>query len=426
VKTLLAPGVALLLLAAILHTGIFVPSAALANYAFFGGLISGLVLAWRFHSSRVFVALITLGLAQQAISYFVSGHAAAGTARAAVIAIGILLPIDFILISFEHERGFSLSNLASTATVLFLQAVAVMALCRPESLASVGVATHHARAAWTFPLAVQLCFAAAGLMLLIRYALFRKPAECGLFWALLSVFAALRFCAAERVSMSYFAAAAFILGGAVVETSYLLAYHDELTGLPSRRAFNDALLRVAVPYSIAMVDIDHFKRCNDTYGHDTGDQVLRIVAAKLARVSGGGQSYRYGGEEFAVLFPGKAMAEVIDDLEQLRAAIETSKLRLRGPERRQQARGPDRRTAPRGRAQKGHAIRELARRTVASEISVTVSIGVATPKTEKQAAAEVIEAADKALYRAKAGGRNRIETASDTRKRIRSRAAGIA
>jgi len=63
----------------------------------------------------------------------------------------------------------------------------------------------------------------------------------------------------------------------MVETSYLLAYHDELTALPSRRAFHEALLRLQPPYSIAMVDIDHFKRCNDTYGHDTGDEVLRLV-----------------------------------------------------------------------------------------------------------------------------------------------------
>ena len=213
----------------------------------------------------------------------------------------------------------------------------------------------------------------------------------------------------------------------MVETSYLLAYHDELTTLPSRRAFHDALLRLEPPYSIAMVDIDHFKRCNDTYGHDTGDQVLRLVASRLARVSGGGQAYRCGGEEFAILFPGKTTADVLEHLEKLRADIEASKLRLRGPDRRQESRGPDRRNQrARGRTQTGHAIRQLSRHTTSQEISVTASIGVATSRREEPSAEEVIRAADKALYRAKAAGRNRIETASAPRRRARSKAAGIA
>jgi GGDEF domain-containing protein len=230
-----------------------------------------------------------------------------------------------------------------------------------------------------------------------------------------------------RIPTAYFAAAAFILAGAIVETSYLLAYHDELTTLPSRRAFHEALLRLEPPYSIAMLDIDHFKRCNDTYGHDAGDQVLRLIASRLSRVTGGGQAYRCGGEEFAILFPGKTTTDVLDHLEKLRADIEASTLRLRGPDRRLEARGPDRRNQrPRGRAQTGHAIRQLSRVTASDELSVTASIGVATARRENPSAQEVIQAADKALYRAKAAGRNRIETASAPRRRIRAKAAGIA
>jgi diguanylate cyclase (GGDEF)-like protein len=246
-----------------------------------------------------------------------------------------------------------------------------------------------------------------------------------LLWALAASFLALRFGGVGRIPAAYFAAAAFILSAAVVETSYLLAYHDELTTLPSRRAFNDALLRLVPPYSIAMVDIDHFKRCNDTYGHDTGDQVLRMVATKLARVSGGGQAYRYGGEEFAIVFPGKTTAEVVEHLEELRASIEGSTLRLRGADRRQQVRGPDRRNQRGGRKKTGHAIRELSQVSEASVISVTASMGVGTSRGEK-APAEVVQAADKALYRAKEGGRNRIETSSAAKRRARGKTAGIA
>ncbi len=137
----------------------------------------------------------------------------------------------------------------------------------------------------------------------------------------------------------YAATAACILAASIIENSYLLAYHDELTTLPSRRAFNDALARLQEPYSIAVVDIDHFKRFNDTYGHDTGDQVLRLVASNLARVTGGGQAYRCGGEEFNILFPGKTTPEVVEHLEHLRATIESSEFRMRGRDRRQAARG---------------------------------------------------------------------------------------
>jgi diguanylate cyclase (GGDEF)-like protein len=270
-------------------------------------------------------------------------------------------------------------------------------------------------------------FAAAGIVLLARFLLTRKPVDSALLWSLSAFFLALRFTSVTRVSTVYSATAACILAASIIENSYLLAYHDELTTLPSRRAFNDALLRLQQPYSIAVVDIDHFKRFNDAYGHDTGDQVLRLVAASLARVTGGGQAYRCGGEEFNILFPGKTTAEVVDHLEQLRATIESSEFRMRGSDRRQVARGPDRRNErARGRARKGRAIRELVHEKLPAPLSVTVSIGVATSAKEGSDPDLVLQAADKALYHAKANGRNRVETASFPRRRSRVKAAGIA
>ena len=431
------PGVCLVAVAALLHTGLIAPSAAAVSYAFYGAWIAGLLLAWRFHSTRIFSALVVLFLAQQALSYFSSFSSLSSAhvppsaqGNMALAAIGLLLPLDFVLLSFERERGFIFSILAPTALLLFVESVVVAVLCRPDPLVAASRAEHHVVFPAPLAFATQLAFAAAAVVLLIRYFLFRKPVESGLLWALASSFMALRFGGAGRIPSVYFAAAAFLLAGSIVETSYLLAYHDELTTLPSRRAFHDALLRLEAPYSIAMVDIDHFKRCNDTYGHDTGDQVLRMVASRLARVSGGGQAFRCGGEEFAILFSGKTTAEVLDHLDKLRGDIEASTLRLRGPDRRQETRGPDRRNQrARGRTQTGHAIRQLSRTTAlsdSSELSVTASIGVATSRRENPSAEEVIQAADKALYRAKAGGRNRIETASAPRRRMRAKSAGIA
>jgi diguanylate cyclase (GGDEF)-like protein len=423
-KSLLTPGIFLLAIAVSLHTGLLPPNPAIVSYAFYGAVIAGLLLAWRFHSTRIFSALLVLFLAQQAISYFSSGgHATATTALAAV---GIILPLDFVLVSLQRERGFALPNLAPAAILLFVESVIVAILCRTGPLTPPH-ALHHPASPPPLPFAAQLAFPAAAVILLIRYLLFRKPVETGLLWSSSACFLALRFGGTGRIPTAYFAAAAFLLAGAIVETSYLLAYHDELTTLPSRRAFHDALLRLEPPYSIAMLDIDHFKRCNDTYGHDTGDQVLRLVASRLSRVSGGGQAFRCGGEEFAILFPGKTTPETLDHLENLRASIAAAKLRLRGPDRRQQTRGPDRRNPrPRGRAQAGHAIRQLSQSPAATEISVTASLGVATSTTANTTADQVIQSADKALYRAKSAGRNRIETATTPRRRARAKSASIA
>jgi GGDEF domain-containing protein len=446
-KSFLTPGICLLAVAVLLQTGVIAPTAALATYAFGAACVAGLLLAWRFHSSRIFFALLVLFLAQQATSYFSSGHVSSSGSGSTVLAmVGLFLPLNFVLLSLQEERGFSSSSVAPSSLFLFVQSVIVAVICRPEPLAAAQHALRHPvlqhAVPAPLPFPAVLSFAAATIVLLIRFLLFRKPVESGLLWALAASFLALRFGGAGRIPTCYFAAAAFILAGAIVETSYLLAYHDELTTLPSRRAFHDALTGLEPTFSIAMVDIDHFKRCNDTYGHDTGDQVLRLVASRLARVTGGGQAYRCGGEEFAILFPGKTTADVLEHLEKLRADIEASTLRLRGPDRRLEARGPDRRNrrprgrtsigrtstgrAATGRASTGRVIRELSRTPPATEISVTASIGVATSKGENYSAEEVVKAADKALYRAKAAGRNRIETGSAARRRVRSKAAGIA
>jgi diguanylate cyclase (GGDEF)-like protein len=140
-----------------------------------------------------------------------------------------------------------------------------------------------------------------------------------------------------------------------------------------------------------VVDVDHFKKFNDTHGHDVGDQVLRMVATRLGAVAGGGRAFRYGGEEFVVLFPGKDVAESVPHLEALRAAVATAGFRKRRPGR------PKRKPAsPRANAA---AVREL---------SVTVSIGAAQARAGAAPDA-VVKRADEALYRAKEGGRNRVE-----------------
>jgi GGDEF domain-containing protein len=413
-------------MAVLLHTGLLSASAAVMTFAFYAALIAGMLVAWRFHASRIFFALLILFLAQHAVTYFATGHlAGSASARTALAAVGLLLPINFVALSLQPEKGFLFPRVAATALALFVESVMVAVLCRPEAVAS--RALHHYSFPPPLPFATVLAFCAAAMVLLIRFLLFRKPVESGLLWASAASLLAIRFGGVGRIPSAYFAIAAFTVAVSIVETSYLLAYHDELTTLPSRRAFHEALLRLEAPYSIAMVDIDHFKKCNDTYGHDTGDQVLRLVASRLEHVGGGGQAYRCGGEEFAIVFPGKTTAEVLEPLEQLRARIEASICRLRGRDRRQGPRGPERRNPRVGtRMPSGRVIRQLAQSGGPMEISVTASIGVATSGGDNSSAEDVIKAADQALYRAKDGGRNRIETGATPRRRAKGKAASIA
>lgn len=421
-RSLLVPGGLVLACAVVLaHSGWFVLPGPSLNFLSYCALLGGLLLAWRFHCSRIFLGLLLIYLSQLGVALFSPLHSS-GSLHFGMGALGILIPLNFVVLGFMHERGFTSPSIGPPLVLLFVQAVFLVVLAEgPE----VPVRAHHV-AASSVPKYLLAAFAVAGILLLVRSLRSHKPADSALFWALCACFLALYFHSMVRVSSVYFLAALSVLAVSIVETSYLFAYHDELTSLPSRRAFNDALHALEAPYSIAAVDIDHFKSFNDTYGHEVGDQVLRLVASKLADVRGGGHAYRCGGEEFTILFPKKTTPEVVPHLEQLRVIVQNAHFHMRGNDRRQAPRGPDRRSAGRSRARKADAIRQLARDASKKSISVTVSIGLASCLSAGILTEEVLQAADKALYRAKANGRNRMELAASRRRSGNAKAAGIA
>jgi diguanylate cyclase (GGDEF)-like protein len=458
-RPLLLPGGVILLLAAgLLEGGLLSISASAVSFYYFSVFAAGILLAWRFHSSRVMFALISLFLAHRAIEFFSTGRTpSSGPGHIALEATALLLPLNFIAFSLPPERGLSLPAISSRLALLFFESVLVAVICRPGTTSGpaflnpdfFGRNPSH----WMLPPTAWLAFIVAFAILLSRFFLYRKPVESGMLWSLAATLSAFASGGLGRIASAYVATAGLILASSIVETSYLLAYHDELTSIPARRAFNDALLRLEKPYAVAVVDIDHFKHFNDTYGHDTGDQVLRMVAARLAGVTGGGRSFRFGGEEFSILFAGKTVKEALPHLKLLRADIEKSVFHVRSIEERRRSRGyggvngerrsgkadgnernapqesvnqensnrtssdrrnSDRRSSPRRRVLRGtHA----SARGASGEATVTVSIGVAEPTARMREVEQVIQAADKALYRAKQGGRNRIEVASTTRTR---------
>jgi diguanylate cyclase (GGDEF)-like protein len=430
-KSLFLPGGVLLLIAVILLSGGFLSiSAAAVDFYYYLVFAAGILLAWRFHSSRLLFALIMLLLGHRAIEFFYAGRAvASGPGRIAFEAIAFLLPLNFIVLSLRHERGLSIPAVTPRLVLLFLESVFVAVICRPGEMtgpAFLHVAfLHRSLFHWTkIPQLALLAFAAAFVVLLVRLLLYGKPLESGLLWSLVATFLGLQANAVDRIAVAYWATAGLLLAASIIENTYVLAYHDELTSLPARRAFNEALLRLEAPYSIAVVDIDHFKSFNDTYGHDTGDQVLSMVASRLSRVSGGGEAFRVGGEEFSILFAGKSMKEVVPHLDSLRSVVEESRFKVRStPERRSAPRGAGRRTEDKqstARRKPGRP-RNLPAEASIGGLSVTVSIGVAEPGPKIQGVEQVIQAADKALYRAKKAGRNRVEMSGESRGRAAKR-----
>jgi diguanylate cyclase (GGDEF)-like protein len=384
------------------------------NFFYYAVFIAAGLLAWRFHSTRVLFSVIVLLMGHHALEFFSEGR---GTVtipgRIAFEAVALLLPLNFILLTFFPERSAERRILSWFLALLFFESVFVAVISRPDQLVPGFlhfslISPYHPR----LPQPAMLVFIAAIVFLLFRLLQFHKAIESGMLWSLIAAWMGLQAGGAGKIGSAYFGVAALVLASSIVENSYSLAYHDELTGLSSRRAFNDALLRLKAPYAIAAVDIDHFKSINDNYGHDTGDQVLRLVASQIARVGGGGKSFRVGGEEFTILFPNRTAKEVTDYLELLRLNIENFAFRVRsGQERRKTRRDKDRRTK---------SDRRTTRETNSGMLSVTVSIGLAEcqPKFNVE---EVIQQADKALYRAKQGGRNRLETAEASRKRLSTR-----
>jgi diguanylate cyclase (GGDEF)-like protein len=252
-----------------------------------------------------------------------------------------------------------------------------------------------------------LGFVVALAVFIRRFLQIHKPIEPGFVWSSVAVLLWLEFSPVGKMADAYVATAALILAASLIETSYVLAYHDELTGIRGRRAFNEALLSLDQQYAIAIVDIDHFKKFNDTYGHDIGDQVLCMVAACISKVNGDGHAFRCGGEEFAIIFRGMSAKDAFEHLDSLRQTIANSMFRMRGGERRTESRTSD---ADRRRPGKKKVVAAGLSQSP-EQLSVTVSIGVAEPSTRYRQPEQVIQAADQALYRAKQKGRNRVEFA---------------
>ena len=360
--------------------------------------------AW-FNRGRAFIALASLLAAFIGYSLALEYGADSFAARAVFTASAIFVPLNFLLALVFPERGISHHFNYRWLMLAVVETVFVAWIASAGHSNLSGTVWRDLLEHWLLrspptPILGRLVFAVAFVAAAIRAwpkvpVTETRPLDIGLVAALVAFFIACEWADKSGAFAAFMTAAGSILLVSLLQESHRLAFRDELTGLPSRRALEERLHGLGPVHAIAMLDVDHFKKFNDTHGHDIGDQVLRLVAARLAQATGGGIAYRYGGEEFCILFPEARLADAQPHLEKLCADIAAYRMAMRRDDR------PKDQEA-------GTKLRSL--RSPEKTLSVTVSMGIAEPNDARATPAEVLRAADKALYRAKEGGRNRVSS----------------
>lgn len=359
---------------------------------------TGMALSWRFNRSRTFFILLVIALAYWSVGSLIPSYPAflPPTAHIDFIqgALCLLLPLNFVLFSWMKERGiFTRRGMIRIGILLGQIVLAYLLWTFADSAAVKAMQFRLWPESWNIRTSMTdpglVIFLGSFLALCYRAYLVRSSLDFGLIVSLLFIGYLLHTWDSQIVIWAV-SAAAGVLVIALVQDAYRKAYVDELTGLPGRRSMEEYFLRLTGMYSVAMVDIDHFKQCNDRYGHDTGDQVLRMIAAFLKRVERGGKPFRYGGEEFAIIFPGREVVDVLSALDILRVAIAENHFIVRSA-----SRTDEKPEVPPTRANQ-------------ERLAITVSIGCAQVTDEDHISADVIKRADNALYVAKKSGRNRV------------------
>jgi len=292
--------------------------------------------------------------------------------------VSILYPLHLLLFLLFKERGlFSFWGILKIVFFVFELALVAYLIYNPQQIIQDYMSV-KIFAMDTYPLkdlsiavSVFVLFVIIGLILFGNYLIYS-----GSFFVMLLTFeTGLYFLKTPHATQMAFLSVSIIIFILLIRESYRLAFYDELTSLPRRRALIEDMAKLGRKYTLAMCDIDHFKKFNDTYGHDTGDEVLKMVATKLSEVSGGGKAYRYGGEEFTILFPSKDVDDSFMNVDLLRQNISTTPFVVRNNK-------------------------------TSKKIFVNISAGIVQNTSKDKDPFAVMKRADNALYKAKKAGRN--------------------
>lgn len=320
------------------------------------------------------------------------------------IGLVALIPINLALVGVLHETGVFSRSGALRVFVIVAQGVGIYYLS--ESVLNLPVNWINyiiIDASWAvyLPQSQPGFIIAVCSLLLVMIVAFVSPSPISncVFGATFGYCLTIWLDLPAHIEGTFAIAIALLLAIGLLRDYYNMAYKDELTNLPQRRALKEQLMFLGRRYSLAMLDVDFFKKFNDEYGHDVGDQVLQMVAMQIRKVGGGGKAFRYGGEEFTVVFPRLDSNESTAHLEVLRKSIEYYEMVIR------------RNGRPVVFAEKSDDSRAPGSYHWAEKkVSVTISIGVASREPGERPN-EVMKRADDALYEAKDAGRNCVKTA---------------
>ena len=346
---------------------------AISPYIFY--LLSSIVLviSWHFNRNRFLFVLFPLLLIYIGFEFL-------SPAKATLLFkyISIIFPIHLLIFLLLSERGlFSLWGYLKMVFVA-LEIVIVFWLIEYPNTMILDIFKIKLFIFNTFPLSdisiiigLFLIFILGALVVFNHYLMYNSS----FLIVLITLYTTLYFVKTKNAIEFGFITIVLIILVLLIREAYRLAFYDELTSLPGRRALIEDMAKLGRKYTLAMCDIDHFKKFNDTYGHDTGDEVLKMVAVKLANVSGGGKAYRYGGEEFTLLFPSKDVDECFIHADILRDVIAKTPFMVRNKNK-------------------------------PKKIFINISVGIVQNSAKDKNPFATMKRADNALYNAKEAGRN--------------------
>lgn len=363
--------------------------------------IIGMGLSWIFHHSREFNLFILFGIIYIVLNKYIWTAGLKVDFQLTYLLLASLIPINYLLNFLLKERGILNQYGLKRIIILAVQLFCIIWLLEhpiPVVKESITLTIFKYNifklTAITQPILIAIVITA--LVILIRLLHTPSTLTAGIIASLIAITTAVHFYQQPQLATIFVLLAGLLIIISIIINAYSLAYLDELTNLPSRRALTQNITTLGKHYSIAMVDVDHFKKFNDKYGHDIGDQVLKRLASQLRQVRGG-KSFRYGGEEFTVLFPNKNLDEANVFCNELCKSVENSPFMLRDKKR------------PKANQQDKNKNKKLKERA-AKPLTITISIGLAERSEQLTTADEVIKQADEALYKAKKNGRNQVAT----------------
>lgn len=360
-------------------------------------LAFGLFFGWYLSSSRLILSLIVLSVADRGLALLPPADQPGESAHSVMFsALALLLPLNLMALSLIKEEAMSSWRGAVRLPLVLIQPVLVLWLAQPGQA---GIAHSLQQpllpdfnTSWTaLPQLALLAFSGAVCLIGIRFALNRNPLDSGIFWTVIASFVAVQGFHHGWMPTNFFSAAGLILFVTLLQASHQEIYRDELTGVPGKVAYDQAVAGLGNKYVLAVVGIDQLKQYGNQHGKSVSEQVLRLIAPKIMATAGIGKVHRLAGEEFTVLFPKKSATETLVALGAIRKVVEETQLYLRGRDRVWEG---------------GGAARAKSRDAA---LPVTVSIGVAESGGVRSSLALVTKVAYRALYEAKGEGGNRVK-----------------